>query len=126
MKFMIAAALAAAALAGCATYRAYDGPSRAAAEVTTIHGDAKLRAELPLALVIRSVDGRAVDLRYSSIVVTKGHHTLIVDCQVGGAANGSTSRHHVEIDAEGGESYRLQAEMRPGNRSCERVVLEPW
>lgn len=123
MRLLIAAALAATVVAGCATYQAFDGPSRAAGEVATIRGDAKLRAQLPLALVIRSVDGRAVDLRYSSVVVAKGHHTLIVDCQVGGAT-GSTSRHHLELDAEGGDSYRLQAEMRAGNRGCERVVLE--
>ncbi len=123
MKFAVTIALITAAVAGCATYQAYDGPSRAAQEITTIHGDAKLRAQLPLALVIRSVDGRAVDLRYSSVAVAKGHHSLIVDCQVGGAT-GSTSRHHVELDAEGGESYRLRAQMRHGNRSCESVVLD--
>ncbi len=112
-------------LASCATYQAYDGPGQPRSATAVINGDAKLRAELPLALVIRSVDGRTVDLRYASVAVTAGHHLLIVDCQVGGAT-GSTSRHHVEVDAEGGEQYRLQAEMRPGNESCERVFLERY
>jgi len=111
-------------LAACATYQAYDGPGQPSSATAVIHGDAKLRAELPLALVIRSVDGREVDLRYASVAVTAGHHVLIVDCQVGGATGGETSRHHVEVDAQGGEKYRLQAEMRPGNASCERVFLE--
>jgi len=117
--------IAVAPLAACATYQAYDGPSQPKSATALISGDAKLRAELPLALVIRSVDGRTVDLRYASVAVTAGHHVLIVDCQVGGAAAGETSRHHVEVDAAGGERYRLQAEMRPGNASCERVFLEP-
>lgn len=110
-------------LAACATYQAYDGPSQPKSATAVINGDAKLRADMPVALVIRSVDGRTVDLRYASVAVTAGHHVLIVDCQVGGA-NGSTSRHHVEVDAGGGETYRLQAEMRPSNASCERVFLE--
>jgi hypothetical protein len=112
------------ALAACATYQAYEGPRRPAAEVATIHGDAKLRAELPLALVIRSIDGHEVDLRYSNVAVSVGHHELIVDCQVGGAS-GSTSRHHVEFDADGGASYRLHADMRPADATCQRVYLEP-
>jgi hypothetical protein len=113
----------AASLAACATFRAYDGPERPASEVAIVHGDAKLRANMPLALVIRAVDDKPVDLRYSSVAVGPGHHSLIVDCQVGGAS-GATTRHHVEVDAGGGESYRLQAEMQPGNASCKRVYLE--
>jgi hypothetical protein len=120
---LVLLAVASLGLAACATFQAYEGPARPASGTTIIRGDAKLRAELPLALVIRSVDGRAVDLRYSSVAVTPGHHVIIVDCQVGGAT-GATSRHHVEVDAEGGDSYRLQADMRPGNASCERVYLE--
>jgi len=84
--------IAVAPLAACATYQAYDGPSQPKSATALISGDAKLRAELPLALVIRSVDGRTVDLRYASVAVTAGHHVLIVDCQVGGAAAGETSR----------------------------------
>jgi hypothetical protein len=124
VKRLAGVSVAFAALAACATFQAYDGPARPAAETAIVRGDAKLRAGLPLALVIRSVDGREVDLRYSSVAVTSGHHVLIVDCQLDGAA-GASSRHHVELDADGGESYRLQAEMRPGNASCQRVFLEP-
>ena len=123
MSGRLPAAIALVALAGCATYQAYDGAARPAGETAIIRGDAKLRAGLPLALVIRSVDGRAVDLRYSSVAVAPGHHEVIVDCQVGGAS-GSTSRHHVELDAQGGESYRLQADMRPTDATCQRVYLE--
>jgi hypothetical protein len=117
------AAIALATLAGCATFKAYDGAGKPASETAIIRGDAKLRAELPLALVIRSVDGRTVDLRYSSVAVAPGHHDVIVDCQVGGAS-GSTSRHHVEFDAQGGENYRLQADMRPTDATCQRVYLQ--
>jgi len=123
VKRLLTGGVVLASLAACATFQAYEGPARPASQTATIHGDAKLRAQMPLALVIRSVDGREVDLRYSSVSVTAGHHVLIIDCQVGSAA-GSTSRHHVELDADGGESYRLQAEMQPGNANCERVYLE--
>ena len=123
MSGRLLASVALVALAGCATFKAYDGSGRPGSDTAIVRGDAKLRAELPLALVIRSVDGRTVDLRYSSVAVAPGHHELIVDCQVGGAA-GSTSRHHVEFDAQGGESYRLHADMRPNDATCQRVYLE--
>ncbi|HKE46024.1 MAG TPA: hypothetical protein VKB41_15935 [Steroidobacteraceae bacterium] len=111
-------------LAGCATFQAYDGERRATSDVAVISGDAKLRATTPFALVIRSVDGRNVDVRYSSVALLPGKHSLLIDCQVG--TSGTTaSRHELDVEVEAGEHYRLQAEMRPGNQSCERVDLEP-
>lgn len=112
------------ALAGCATYRAYDGERRPASEVTVISGEAKLRAATPLALVIRAVDGRTVDVRYNSVELLPGKHSLLVDCQVAGEA-ATASRHAVDVEVGAGERYRLRADMRPGNRSCERVQIEP-
>jgi len=114
-------ALLALALAGCATYQSYEGPRRPRDEVAVVHGDAKLRAEMPVAVVIRSVDGRPVDIKYSSVALAPGKHELVVDCQVDGAM-GSTTRHRLEVEVGGGESYRLRAEMSPGNRSCAQVV----
>jgi hypothetical protein len=119
----IALCAVALALAGCATYQSYSGAKRARDEVAVVHGDAKLRAEMPVAVVIRAVDGRPVDLKFSSVALLPGKHELVVDCQVGGAS-GSTTRHQVDVDAGPNESYRLVAEMSPGNRSCARVVLE--
>lgn len=110
-------------LAGCATYQGYEGPRRASDDIAVIHGDAKLRAEMPVAVVIRSVDGRPVDIKYSSVALAPGKHELIIDCQVGGTT-GSTTRHRLEVDVGGGESYRLSARMSPGNRTCAQVVLE--
>jgi hypothetical protein len=122
MKRALSAALAS-LLCSCATYQAYEGPSRSSSELAIIEGSAKLRSELPLALVIRSVDGREVDLRYSSVAVEPGKHQLIVDCQVGGSA-GTASRHAVVIEVSAGTRYRLNAQMSPGNRSCAGVELE--
>lgn len=114
-----------AAFAGaCATYQAYDGPARAATELAIIEGSAKLRTVVPLALVIRSVDGRDVDLRYASVAVPPGKHELVVDCQVGGTT-GTASRHTLPIDVYAGSRYRLDAQMSPGNRSCASVGLIP-
>ena len=111
------------AAAGCASYRAYEGERRPASEVAVISGEAKFRAATPLALVIRAVDGQTVDVRYNSVELLPGKHSLLVDCQVAGEA-ATASRHSVDVEVGGGERYRLQADMRPGNRSCERVRLE--
>jgi hypothetical protein len=109
--------------AGCATFRAYEGPARPSRAVAIVHGDAKLRARMPLALVIRAVDDRPVDLRYSSVALLPGQHQVLVDCQLGDQL-GAASRHRVEVDAVAGARYRLRAEMRSGNRSCERVLAD--
>jgi hypothetical protein len=108
-------------VAACATYQGYEGPKRSSEDIAVVAGDAKLRAQMPVAIVIRAVDGRSVDLQYSSVALSPGKHELVVDCQVGGV-DGSTSRHEVELDVAGGERYRLRAEMQPGNRACGRVV----
>lgn len=116
--FTRAATLAAALLLGaCATYRAYEGPQKPTSEVAIIEGTAKVRTVLPLALVIRAVDGREVGLQYSSVAVTPGKHEIIVDCQVSGET-ATASRHAIEVDVSAGERYRLSARMSPGNRSC--------
>jgi hypothetical protein len=122
---IIPVALAVALLAaGCATYHAYDGPQRPAAEIALISGAPKLRAATPLALIIRAVDDRAVDVRYSTVALTPGKHRLLVDCQLGEQV-GTASRHSLDVEVGAGERYRLTAEMRPGNRSCDSVGLEP-
>lgn len=110
--------------AGCATYHAYDGPRRPADEIAIVSGTAKLRAATPLALVIRAVDERPVDVRYSSVALTPGPHRLLVDCELG-EQPGAASRHSIDIDVGAGDRYRLTAEMRPGNRACASVELEP-
>jgi len=109
--------------AACATYHAYDGPQRPSSEVAVVIGASKLRAAMPLALVIRSVDDRSVDVGYSNVALTPGRHRLLVDCQLG-EQPGTASRHSIDVDVGAGERYRLTAEMRPGNRSCKSVELK--
>ena len=111
-------------LAACATYHAYDGGQRPTKELAIVSGSSKFSATSPLALVIRAVDERTVDVRYNSVALTPGRHQLIVDCQLGGEA-GTASRHILDVDVGAGDRYRLSAEMRPGNRSCASVALEP-
>jgi hypothetical protein len=112
-----------AVLGGCAAYESYDGQRPTADDVAVIQGDAKIGAGAPLAVVIRAVDGKEVGVGYSSVKVLPGRHTLLVDCRIN-PPKGITSRHTLEINAGAGERYRLRAEMRPGNRGCERVVAE--
>jgi len=114
------------AASGCATYRAYEGPGRPSSEVAIIHGDAKVRAFSPVALVIRVVDGQSVDARYSSVALLPGEHDLLVDCQVGvDAATSNTSRFDLKVTLAAGERYRLREELEPGRQSCKSVNLDP-
>lgn len=110
--------------AACATYQAYDGPQRPAGELAIVSGSPKFSATTPLALIIRAVDERTVDVRYSSVALTPGRHTLLIDCQLD-TQSGAVSRHVLDVDVGAGDRYRLSAEMQPGNRSCARVALEP-
>jgi hypothetical protein len=111
-------------LAGCATYQAYDGPRRGADELAIVSGSSKFSANAPLALIIRSVDERTVDVRYNSVALTPGQHRLIVDCQLA-EQPGAASRHVLDVDVGPGDRYRLSAAMEPGNRSCASVAIEP-
>jgi hypothetical protein len=113
----------AALLAGCATYHAYDGPPLPRSQVAIVTGSAKIRSALPLALVIRAVDGREVGLQYASVALSPGRHELLVDCQVTGET-GTASRHVLSVEVAAGERYRLNALMAPGNRACSGVELE--
>jgi len=122
MRIHVCLVLAAALTSGCATYAAYEGEKLPSSEVAIITGTAKIRTTLPLALVIRSVDGRDVGVQYASVSVAAGRHVLIVDCQVTGEF-ANTSRHTIEEEFEGGERYHLTATMAAGNRSCESVNL---
>jgi hypothetical protein len=120
----LAAPAMVALLAGCGTFQAYEGAQRPASELAIVSGASKFSANSPLALIIRSVDERAVDVRYSSVALTPGRHRLIIDCHVGEEA-AAASRHVLDVDVGAGDRYRLRAEMEPGNRACASVALEP-
>ncbi len=123
----LALGLLASVSAGCATYQAYDGPKLPRAQLAIVEGSGKIRSGLPLALVIRSVDGRSVGVQYSSVALAPGSHELLVDCEVSASAPGgaAASRHALRVEVSAGEKYRLSARMSPGNRSCADVGLEP-
>jgi hypothetical protein len=105
------------ALAGCATLRLPDPQGMGTARVS---GDPAISAGLPVQALLRQVDGRHVDMRYSSIEVPAGHHALLVDCRV--AETGATSRHALDVELESGVSYRLVAVATA--QRCEAVELQ--
>ena len=109
----------AAALVGCATERAYDGPPLPAGESATVRADPIVSAGLPVQLRIRSVDGREVGLTASKIELPPGRRVLLVDCRV--AESGSVRRFTVEVELDPGRRYRLAAEATA--RTCEAVRL---
>ena len=116
------ALVAASALAGCATYAAYDG-TRPEEGVATIHADPRINAGLPMTVTLRRVDAREIGPQYSNVAVSAGAHRLLVDCTMGPAH--STTRHELNVEVEPGGHYRLVAESAPGNRTCGDVRLEP-
>jgi hypothetical protein len=111
-----------AALAGCATQRAYPGPARPKAEVARIVGSPALNAGLPIEAVIRKVDSTVIGVVYSHVQVLPGPHTILVDCLM--SAEHTTVRFALELTAEAGERYVLVPESAPGNRSCGEVRIE--
>lgn len=109
-------------LSGCATLATGDSARRPAGEVATISGDPRFNAGLPVVVVLRKVDDRVVDARYSSVTVLPGRHRLVVDCKVTAAR--SLARFTIEEEFEAGGHYRLRADAAGGDRGCTRVYLD--
>ena len=106
-------------LTGCFSLQAYDGPRLSKTEVAHVRGDSRFRAGAPVAVILRKIDDKDLDPRYSSVDALPGKHTLLVDCQV--AETRSITRYPIELYLEPGAKYALEAETGPGNRSCEKV-----
>ena len=113
-------ATAAVLLQGCMTLKAYDGNSRPSSELARVQGDYKVRAGAPVSLLLRQVDGLAVDVRYSAVDLLPGIHSLLIDCTVNGAA---ASRHRLQVDLAASARYVIVAETGPGNRECTDVRI---
>jgi hypothetical protein len=116
------AAMAGAALMlqGCMTLKGYEGPRLPFGEVAHVQGDYKMRAGAPVSVLLRQVDGLAVDIRFSSVDLLPGRHSLLVDCSIGDASGG---RHRLEVDLAAGRRYVIVTETGPGNRECTDVRL---
>ncbi len=108
-------------LPGCMSLRAYDGKKLDADSVAVVKGDYKVRAGAPMSLLLRKADEYPVDVRYSSVELLPGVHTLLIDCQIAGS--GSVSRHSIEAELEAGVKYRIVGESGLGNRDCQNVHL---
>ncbi len=119
---LVVASVGAAVLAGCATERLYAGPARDSGRIAIVEGDPRINAGLPLAAVIREVDGRVLRLGSSRVALEPGRHVLLVDCIM--AETRSTTRHQLKVEVEAGSRYRLVTDSAPGNRSCGAVRLE--
>jgi hypothetical protein len=111
--------LLAALVAGCATARPYAGPPLPAGEGAVVRADPAVSAGLPVAIRIRSVNGRDVGVAASKVELPPGTHRLVVDCRV--AETGSVRRFTVTQALERGGRYRLVAEASA--RNCEAVRL---
>ena len=103
--------------AGCATYRLPDSKGGGTARVVA---DPIVSAGLPVRAILRSIDSRPVDGRYSSAEVPAGRHEFLVDCRV--AESGANSRHMIAAELAPGARYRFVATAT--SRRCESVALE--
>jgi hypothetical protein len=108
-------------IAGCMNLRLYEGEQRAASMIATVSGDYKIRAGAPMSLLLRKVDETPLDVRYSSVQVLPGVHTLLIDCQL---QSQGTTRHEIKAELEAGVRYRIVADTNRGNRECENVHLK--
>ena len=127
MRRTAGAALAAAWLAGCATYTVGEGAIEPAERVpganATIAADPRVTAGLPLTIAIRKVGDVEVGLAYSSVSVPPGRLVLLVDCTL--APSRTTTRHELTVEVEPGGRYRLVGVEAAGNRRCADVRLVP-
>jgi hypothetical protein len=117
-----AAVVAVALLAGCATGRFYEGPTRPAAELAVIEGAPRLNAGLPLAPLLRKIDDQVVAVEYSRVTVLPGTHHVLVDCVM--SETHTTTRFQLDIETYPGRRYVLVAESAPGNQRCGAVRVD--
>ena len=114
-RFAVAAV--ALSVCGCATYRVADTRG---AGVAWVSADPVISAGLPVRVILRKIDARQVDARYSSAELPAGRHEFLVDCRV--AETGAASRHMVVAELESGMRYRLVGIA--SSRRCDSVELE--
>lgn len=103
------------------TVQMYDGPKRDRDEVARISGDLRVTAGAPLSVILRQVDGRALNVGQTSVEVLPGPHKLLVDCKI--AETDSVTRHSIAVEVFAGRQYQLSAQTGPGLRECTNVSV---
>lgn len=121
-KLLLAPAAALLLCAGCMTRQSYDGPRLPQDEIARISGDPSFNAGIPVAALLRQVDGSTLRVTQSSVDVLPGAHRLLVDCRI--QETKSTTRHSLDVEVYAGRHYKLVAETGPGLRECTSVRLE--
>lgn len=117
--WLIAAALG---LSACATARLYEGEAQLTEDVAIIQSASRLTVLFsPNPVYVRSVDGRDIAAGVSELVVEPGTHTLVTRCRAN-LIYGST--HTIELNAEPGETYRLESVANPTTRCSVRIIEE--
>lgn len=107
-------------LVGCGTLQGYEGTRLPPAVRATVQADPVFSAGLPVQVILRKADDRAVPASRARVELAPGQHVLIVDCRI--AATGATARFAVEAELEAGHAYRLEADATA--QRCEAVRLE--
>lgn len=109
------------AVTACGTYQAYPGAALPAAETAIIIGDYRIRANSPVGIYLRKIDGQVIPQNNSKIAVRPGIHSVLVDCYLDRPDN--LTRHEVEVEVEAGQRYRFQPVFATGNWDCDSVKL---
>ena len=95
-------------VSGCGTVQTYDGPKRAAHEVSVLKTNV---GELTLDTTwIGQIDGKELVLAYSVVEIMPGRRSLRVNFKRGFIARSET----VPLDARAGRTYRLKGELSSG------------
>lgn len=108
--------------AGCMTQQSYEGARLPQDEIARISGDPSFNAGIPVAALLRQVDGKTLQVTQNSVDVLPGTHQLLVDCRI--QETKSTTRHSLEVEVYAGRHYKLVPETGPGLRECTSVRLE--
>ena len=112
---------AAAALGGCGSLQAYEGPRLPAGERAVVRADPAVSAGLPVEVILRKVDAYQVPVGDSRVELRPGAHRFVVDCRVPEA--GIVTRFVIDAEVQAGGSYRLLADATA--RGCRSVELRP-
>ncbi len=110
-------------LAGTACASLHVGESEPGVTRATLIADPAFNAGLPVTVVLRKVDSVAAGPFESRASLSPGPHRVIVDCAVAGTP--AKARFVLDMDAEPGARYRLDAVLAPGNQHCDDVRITP-
>ena len=110
------------AVAACATENLSSSGGADSAAAATISADSEFNFLPSMAVVMKEVDGVAIQKSTTRVSVSPGHHKLVVRCEVITAAQAYTQTLEVDVVPKG--TYRLGVKVRGSAGPCEAVAVK--